>query len=157
MDQNNAMPAPPPMGAASKSLEAILEEYLVKKAPFALPAGLKEFIVKVSPWLALIGIIISLPFILMFLGFGSFLYAFGAYGYRGSWFYLELIITAVTIVLEALAIPGLFKRELKAWRLVYYAALLQIVNSLLGGGIIGALISGLISLYFIFQIKEYYK
>jgi hypothetical protein len=35
-------------------LEAMLDEYMVKKAPFALPPELKEFIVKVSPYLIII-------------------------------------------------------------------------------------------------------
>ena len=157
MDPNNATPPAPPAGSSAKALEGILEEYLVRKAPFALPTGLKEFIVKVAPYIAVLGIILALPLILLALGLSNFIYSFGSYAYRAGWYYPTLILTAATIVLEAMAIPGLFKRSLKAWRLVFYATLAQLVNSLISGGILGALVGALISLYILFQVKSYYK
>ena len=42
-------------------LEAILDEYMVTKAPFALPQEVKEFIVKVSPYLVIIFAVMALP------------------------------------------------------------------------------------------------
>ena len=134
-----------------------MEEYLVRKAPFTLPTGLKEFIVKIAPWLSILGIILASPIILVLLGVGGFLYSLGVYAYHGGWFYPMLIVSAGIIALEAAAIPGLFKRSRKAWRLVFYAVILQLVYNLLSGGIIGALVAGLISLYVLFQVKEYYK
>jgi len=147
----------PPTGASAKSLEVFLEEYLVRKAPFALPAGIKEFIVKVAPYLAMLGIIFALPLILLALGFDNFMYTFGGVAYRAGWYYPTLILTAVIIVLEIMAIPGLLKRSLKSWRFVFYATLVQFVSNLLGGSIVGALVGGLISLYILFQVKSYYK
>ncbi|MDO8626324.1 MAG: chromate transporter [Candidatus Magasanikbacteria bacterium] len=150
-------PTPPLSGSGVKSLEGILEQYLVTKAPFSLPANIKELLVKIAPWLSVLGIIIALPVILIFLGLGSFMYSFGGMAYTGSWYYLGLVVAAATIALEAVAIPGLFKRSLKAWRLIFYAVLLQLVSNLIGGNLISAVLSGLISLYFLFQIKSYYK
>ena len=43
------------------TLIATLDEYLVKKAPFALPDGVKEFIVRFGPWISLVLLVLSLP------------------------------------------------------------------------------------------------
>lgn len=150
----------PGLGPA-KSLEGFLELYLVKKAPFQLPAGLKEFIVKAAPWLSLLGLIIGLPIILTAFGISALSFNilgnYGGFYGAGFSFYPYLILTGVIVVLEAIAIPGLFKRSLSAWRFIFYASLLQIVSGLVSGHILNALITGLISLYFLFQVKEYYK
>ena len=42
------------MNASLSKLESTLEEYLVKKAPYQLPADVKEGIVKFGPWIILI-------------------------------------------------------------------------------------------------------
>jgi hypothetical protein len=139
-------------------LETTLEEYLVKKAP-ALPENIKEFIVKFAPWLTLIFILLLLPAILALLGLGTILLPFSYLGgvSAGFTYTLSMIISVITLFLEALAIPGLFKRELKAWRLVFYATLVNALSSLFQGNIIGAVLSTLISLYILFQVKSYYK
>ena len=140
----------------TKSLEEFLELYLVKKAPFALPVGVKETIVKLAPWLTVIGIVFSLPFILLALGISTVGFGLSALG-SDFGYYAQLLLVGVGIVLEVLAVPGLFKRAAGAWRLAFYAILLSLLNSLVGGHILNTIIGGVIGLYVLFQVKEYYK
>ena len=70
---------------------------------------------------------------------------------------LQGLISLLALVLEAVAIPSLMKRSLKGWHLVYYAALVSAVGELLGGQIVSMIISLAISMYFLFQVREYYK
>lgn len=143
--------------AAPAGLEAQLELYLVKKAP-ALPVGLKEFIVKFAPWLTLILMVLLLPVLLAALGLGALLLPASYLGGAGSGFFytITLIGTGAVLVLEGLALPGLFKRLLSGWRLLFYATLINAIISLLGGNLISALVGALIGLYVLFQVKSYY-
>lgn len=142
-------------------LENLLELYLVKKAPFALPAGLKEFIVKFSPWINLVFLILFLPALLAAIGFSAMMspWAYrGMFGYGyGFGYYLQLILGGVAFVLQLIALPGLFKRQLSAWNLIFYSVLVAAVADFVRGNIMGLIIGTLFGLYILFQIKSYYK
>lgn len=138
-------------------LEKELEKIFVKKLP-ALPKKLKEFIVNYGPWLAVILLVLSVPVILAFMGLlitTTSLMFLG--GFRGCFYIISVLMGMVMIVLQIMAIPGLFKKKIKAWRLLFYisviSALLSLIKFDLGGLIIGAGISW----YVLFQIKSYYK
>jgi hypothetical protein len=139
-------------------LETQLEEYLVKKAP-ALPPNIKEMIVQWGPWITLVLLILSLPALLALFGLGAMLAPFSFMGgaRAGAGYMLSLLTLAVQLVLEGMAIPGLMKRQMSAWRLMFYATLVGAVSSLLSGSIVGMLVGTLVSLYFLFQVKSYYK
>ncbi len=143
--------------SALNQLETTIDLYLVKKAP-ALPPNAKEAIVKFGPWIILVLFILALPLVLALLGLGTFLAPFSFLGGVGAGFnyILAMIVLAVTLVLEALAIPGLFKRTNKAWYLVYYSVLLSALSSLLQLNLFNFLIGSLISLYILFQVKSHY-
>jgi len=140
-------------------LENLLEEYLVKKAPFTLPANWKEAIVKFAPWISLILMIVALPAVLALFGLGAVLTPFSYLGglRAGFGYTFGLIVSAVSVVLEAIAIPGLFKRTRQGWNFVYYATLVGVVENVLHFNIGGLIIGSLLSLYILFQVKEYYK
>lgn len=145
--------------SALAQLEGTLETYLVDKAPFAIPAEWKELIVKFSPWLTLIMMIVVLPPLLGLLGLGAILTPFSYIGgiSYGINYTVGLIFSAVILVIEALAIPGLFKRSIGGWRMVFYATLLNAVQNLISFNIGGLIIGSLISFYVLFQVKSYYK
>lgn len=145
--------------SALGQLEDTLETYLVDKAPYSIPSEWKETIVKFSPWIALILMIIALPAILGVLGLGTILMPFSFIGglRMGYNYILSLIFSVVTLVLEAMAIPGLFKRSEKGWRLVYYATLLGAVENVLTLNLGGLVIGTLLSMYILFQVKSSYK
>ncbi len=152
----------PDLNASLGQLEKTLDLYLGQKAP-QLPKNVREIIVNLAPWLTLIGIVVSLPLVLLALGLGAlatpFMFLAGpAAGVSyGVSYTVSMVILAVALVLEAMAIPGLFKKSRKAWKLVYWAVLVSLVSNLFSFNIVSGLVGALISLYFLFQIKEYYK
>ena len=147
-------------------LEKILDEYMVKKAPFAIPQGGKEFIATVSPYLIIICAIAVLPIIFAALGLATLLSPFammGGYGYGlgfgwGFSAIISLVVAIVTIVIEIMAVPGLFKRTKGSWRLVFYASIVSLIGGIISiNGIVGAIIGAIIGWYILFQVKELYK
>ena len=143
------------------ALEGTLDEYFGKKAP-SLPQNAKEIIVKIAPYLAIVSIILSLPAILMLFGLGSLATMLAPLGGISSvasiptmWVSILLLIPAV--ILEVMAIPGLFARTLAAWRYMYWAELLSVVSSLVQLNIVGALLNTLIGFYILFQVKSFYN
>src|SRR5688500_14577892 len=119
-------------------LDKNLDLYLVKKAP-ALPKGAKDAIVQFGPWIVLVLFILTLPVILALLGIGTVLSPFAYMGGAGEGilYTISMIIIAVALVLEAMAIPGLFKRQMRGWTLMYYSVLLSALSNLLNLNIIG--------------------
>jgi len=140
-------------------LEDLLDEYLVKKAPFTIPDKWKEAIVKFAPWINLILMILALPALLALFGIGAFLAPFSYLGglRTGMAYTLGLIVASIAIVLNALAIPGLFKRTRQGWMFVFYATLIGVVENAIHFNIGNLIIGSLLSLYMLFQVKSYYK
>jgi len=136
---------------APKDLIGFLDYYLVKKAPFQLPDGFKQFLVKFGPWIALVLIVISIPFLLLGLGVG----AVAAVG--GSMLLPAIIVSCISLVLRGMALPGLFARKMSGWKLLFYAQLVSMVSSLIIGAWVSVIIGGLISLYVMFQIRSLYS
>ncbi len=136
------MPQPNTLTGFADQLESKLLTFFTQKAP-ALPKGVKEFIVKIAPYLVLIGLILLIPSLLFLFGLGSF--------------YGSIVTIVVTAVLELMALPGLYKRLRKSWQYLFYSQLVGIASQLIQLNIVGALFSALIGFYFLFQIREYYK
>lgn len=145
--------------SALSQLEDTLELYLVDKAPFSIPSEWKDLIVKFAPYLTLLGIVMLGLSLLSAFGFTSmmgpsFMY-FGAFR-LGFGYWLMLGFLAATLVLEGLAVKPLFAKEEKGWKLVFYAALVNTLYSIINfsfGGLIGLVIL----FYVLFQVKSYYK
>lgn len=167
MEENVKQEAPKSGGSDLKGLvaqlEAMLDEYMVKKAPFALPAGVKEFIANVSPYLIILFAIMALPAIFLALGlsavFAPFAMMGAAYGHGwGFGVVISLVATVVVLVMEVMAVPGLFKRAKASWRLLFYASIVSLIGSILSiSGIFGGIIGAIIGWYILFQMKELYK
>jgi hypothetical protein len=144
-----------PTTEAPKDLIGFLDFYLVKKAPFQLPDGAKEWIVQFGPWITVVLLILTLPLLLVALGLGTILMPFGGVGYASGFGILTLFVV-VEIGLMIAALPGLFNRKMGGWRLLFYSQLISIVYSLLSRNIVSGLIVGLISLYILFQVRPLY-
>jgi hypothetical protein len=140
----------------------MLDEYLGKKAP-AMPDNIKDTLVSFAPYLAIIGIIFSLPAIFAILGIGAMMGPFSAFlgaPYMmsfGASYYIGVVGLIISAIFDGLAIPGLFKRSMSAWRLMYYSSLVTFVASILQGNLGSAILGGLIGLYILFQVKNKYK
>lgn len=142
-------------------LEDTLDEYFGKKAP-QMPEGLKEFLVKIAPYLTIIGLIFTIPGVLFLLGMGGLASVLAPFGgaeavvsTTGLW--LSAILTIPVIILEIMAIPGLFSMSKKGWRYVYWACLVSLVTSLVQFNILNLIIGGAISFYVLFQLKNKYS
>jgi hypothetical protein len=139
-------------------LEKFLEELFTKKISYALPIKAKETIVKIAPWITLIVIVLSLPAIFALLGIGSFALGIGAMSSR---YYIGVIVLIIQVVLMIMAFPGLQKRQIKGWKMVYYSDLVSAVYALFSaysfGDLIWSLLGTCIGLYLLFQVKSYYK
>jgi len=144
-------------------LEAILDEYMVQKAFFTFPLGLKEFLVAVAPYLIIISVILSIPLFLSVLGLGAMMMPLGIVaGGWGMGFGLKalvtLIMTGVVVAIEVFALPGLFAKKRSAWRLLFYASIVSFIGSILSfNGLVGGIIGALLSWYILFQVKDMYK
>lgn len=158
MKKETSIRSVPDVKTLLAKLDAFLELYLIKKVP-NLPENIKEFIVKVFPYLSIVAIIFSIPGLLILLGLSTYsspVYVLGGARYTfGS--ILSLILLLATLVLEGMAIPGLFSRKASSWKLIFYVALVNAVSALLSFNLGNLIIGTAISLYFIYQIKSYYK
>lgn len=136
------------------------DEYLVKKAP-ALPNNVREIIVKFAPWISIITLVLSLPAVFALLGLGGLasgmMWATNyGYGYTGG-YWLAMVVLIVTLVMQGLAIPGLFARTKMGWNWSFYAVLVGAVHNLVIGSWFNLVIGLLVSCYFLFQVRSYYK
>ena len=140
------------------SLEELLNEYLGRKAP-QLPANIKESIVRFAPWITLVLILLSLPAVLVLFGMGRLLTTWSYIGgvQYGMSYTISLIILAVSLVLEALAIKPLMTSSKRGWNLVFYSTLLGIVSNIIWFNPGNLIIGALVPLYILFQIRSYYK
>jgi hypothetical protein len=141
---------------APKDIIGFLDFYLVKKAPFQIPDGAREWIVKFGPWITVVLLVFSLPLIFALLGIGAFLAPFGGLGYATG-FGMTALFVLVSVALEIFALPGLFARKMSGWKLMFYAQIASAVGSLVAGAIVSGLVGALISLYVLFQVRSLYK
>jgi hypothetical protein len=144
--------------SAMKGLEEWFEEHLHKKAPFHLPDQVKEWIVTYGPWIDLVILILSAPFILAALGLSLVFLPFAAIAspFHSGIGIVHWAVALAAFALQVMALPGLFKRHMSSWRLLYYATLIMAVSDLLARDIFGLIIGTAISLYILFQIKSKY-
>ena len=158
--------APEQSQAASplSGLEGFFDTYLRVKAPFQLPVGAKEFIVKYGPWITLVILIlvaiVIVPLTLLALGLTAATAPYAVmsgYGGQSLMGFVYIGIGIAILVMEAIAIPKLMKRQISGWRLIYYASLLSALNSLLSLSILSLVIGLVVSMYILLQIREYYK
>ncbi len=139
------------------ALKNLFETYLFKKAP-ALPVKVRDFIVLVAPWVTILSIIAALPAVTILFGLNAFLPGMFYYQMAGANnFNLVLILELGALVINALALPGLFHKKIAGWDWAYYAVLIQTLASLLSANIVGGIVGLAIALYLLFQIKSYYK
>lgn len=139
-------------------LENKLGEFFTKKLP-ALPETAKEMIVKFGPYITVIMLVLAIPVILAVVGIGMAATPFAFLGgVRGGIGYIiTLVLGLIMMVLEIMAIQGLFKRQMKAWKLLFYISLISALSALISFNL-GSLIIGTgISWYILFQIRSYYK
>jgi hypothetical protein len=145
-----------PAAPAPKDLVGFLDFYLVRQAPFQIPDGGREWIVKFGPWITVVLLILTLPILLFALGLGVIWIPFGGVGYASGFGVLTLFVL-VELGLMIAALPGLFARKMAGWQLLFYSQLVNIAYNVLSGHVVSALLGGLIGLYILFQVRPLYR
>ncbi|MBD3279467.1 MAG: hypothetical protein GF390_02020 [Candidatus Pacebacteria bacterium] len=137
-----------------------------------LPEGLTKFLVKIAPWLALLG------------GIGGILGGLSTLTMRGqmnqtgvgvmaevmaqladispAYFILTGLISIASGVLLLLAFKPLREKKLLGWVYLFWNMVLSVVQSVLGvvmayGSVVGAVIGLLIGVYILFEVKPHFK
>ncbi len=129
---------------------------LVAKLP-QLPHNVRAIIVKIAPWLTIVGIVLAVPGILAVFGMTVFWGAAAALTPTlGTGVLISIAFAAAMVVLYIMALPGLFHRKTSGWRFMYYAVLIGAVQSILALNIVGLVVGTGISLYLLFQVKDLY-
>jgi hypothetical protein len=143
---------------APKDVMGMLNYYLATKAPYQIPTRGREWIVKYSPWINLVLLVLFAPAILLVLGLGvaTLPFSVGAPAAAGG-LGLAMIALIIQVVLMVVALPGLFARKASGWNFLFYSAVLNLVYNLLSLQIVLGIVNAVISLYILFQIKNYYK
>jgi cation transport ATPase len=135
-------------------------EDLFKKLP-SLPKNTKEVIVANASILNYIVIALTAYSLVMLFGFSSYFSTFASLVPGHSLFgftnILAIAFLAISLVLFFKAIPGLKNRKIDGWNMMFYALLVELIYSFFSGNLIGQLFGTAIGLYFLFQVKEYYK
>jgi len=141
-------------------VDVSLAPFFHKKIP-SLPKNISELIVKYGPYLILLSIASSLFYFLSFMEVRSFGYRvfspFVSTARLGFPFFVSIVITALNTLLLIYALPGLFSRKLRSWKLLYFSVLLSFLQIITFRNILAPFISAFISFYFLYQIKSFYR
>lgn len=138
-----------------KTLETTLEKYFGKQAP-QLPKGIKKIIVDFGPWLLILGLLASLPGLITYFGFSS-VYPHYYMWRRSTLGMISVIISLAAYGFSIAALPGLLKKSIKGWRLLFYSSLISLLSPLIALNLVSFVVSAIISWYILFQIKSSYK
>jgi hypothetical protein len=138
------------------SIEHQLEQ-LFAKVPFHIPENWRQTIAKISPWITLVLMILALPLILAALGLSLFVTpaAVATGTSLGVGYWIGWVFILASIILEAVALPGLFKRSIKGWRFVFWSYILMVISHIFTFSI-GGIVGDIIGLYILFEIKNQY-
>jgi hypothetical protein len=149
---------PMKLPSSLNELEARIEEIVLTKLP-QLPDNVKEAIVKYGPYISLVLLIMGLPVIFAAIGLGALLAPLAFLGGVGAGvgFSIASLIALVTTVMSVIALPGLFKRKMSAWRMMFWVSLVNAIGSILSFNIGSLIIGTAITWYVLFEIKSYYK
>lgn len=143
----------------SLPLEKELAGIFKDKLP-AFPEEIKELLVKIAPWLALIGAVLGGIGLLFALVGGGFVAVatVGTEAYGSPWgYWVGMLSLALYVVICLIAFTPLRNRQRRGWNLLYYFQLLSLVVNLITLNIIGLLIGGFLGFWILFQIREKYS
>lgn len=148
-------------------LEKYADEYCIDKAPFQLPDGLKEFLVKYGPYILIAAIVLGLWGYLNLYWAYSTIYEYRAvygaiYDERTSYFWTPTLIVSFLASLTAFAIqikalPGLLARKKEGWEYMLYASLISLIPYIISFQVVNFIIGLVLGVYILFQLKYMYK
>jgi hypothetical protein len=164
---------------ALERLETKLDELLRKKAPVQLSDSSRKVIVEYLPWInLLLGLLVLYTAWALYhwahiardaLNYlNSLSQSLGGTGTTAPRLTVVVWLGIIALVIEGAlcvaAFPGARDRKKQGWNLLFYAALVNVVygvvisfSSYLGvGRLVWSLLTSIVGLYFLFQIRGYY-
>ena len=138
------------------NFEERLTEVFGKKLP-ELPEKFKRIIVNYIPYLMVILLILWIPIVLALVGIIITVTSFSIFTGTNGIYIISIICGLIMMVLQLKAIFGLFKKQIKSWRLLFYISLVNVIYCLLRQDFGGLIIGTGLFWYFLFQIKNQYK
>lgn len=126
-----------------------------------LPQGLVEFFVKVTPYLALLGAVLSLLSSPV-LGLLTVLTLITLNPLIVITTLISAVLALVVAVLLFMAYGPLKARQPKGWMLLFWITIIDAIQAVLGliyspSGVIGSLVFLAISFYVLYQMRPWYK
>lgn len=146
--------------ATTEKKMAALEGWLAPifaKAPH-LPAGFREFLATIVPWLSLIFGILGL---FALIGAGGFLSILGGVS-ELAWI-ISALASFIASVLQILAFKPLKNRKKKGWNYIFYSTIITTAASIIaialgyGSSAIGTVIGTVIGLWLLFEVRSLYR
>ncbi len=136
----------------------MMEEWF-SKLP-VLPVNIKEVLVKIAPWFALIfgilGVLGSIAATGLVAALSPVVLVGGGVGAVTGGI-VGMVLALVASVFTLMAYPGLKNRKVAGWNWSFYSQLVSVVSSVVALNLVGAVVGALIGFYLLFQIKSYYK
>ena len=126
----------------------------------AFPDNVKELLVQIAPWGALIIAVLGGLSVLSLIGLGSLLTAtsVGVDAYGSTWqMWISILALGLMAILAVLAFSPLRNRQRKGWNYLYYIELVSIVSSIVTLSFFSAIIGFLIGFWVLFQTREKYS
>lgn len=135
-----------------------MEDWFAKLPP--LPANVKDILVKVMPWLALVfgilGVLAAIAATGLMAALSPVMVLGGGVGVATGGV-IGALLAVVGSVLMLASFPGLKNMKIAGWKLAFWSQAVGVVSSVVALNLVGALISALVGFYLLFQIKSYYK
>lgn len=152
--------------AATTKRMAALERWMApifEKAPH-LPQNIRQTIVDIAPWLALIFGILAIFGLVSAGMIGSIMSMFSifSFGFRNISMLISMLAGLGAAVLQLLAYQPLTRKEKKGWNYIFYGTVLSVVAALVniivgyGYGAPGHIIGALIGFWLLFEIRGFY-
>ncbi len=126
-----------------------------------LPKGLVEFLVKLAPWLAILGAILGLVAGPLVAIAGSLGTLFSLSPSILIWTIVTVVLTLLNSVLLFMAFTPLKERAMKGWMLLFWSNVIGIVEGVVGlfwsqSSLISTILGIVIGLYILFEMKPFY-
>jgi hypothetical protein len=132
------------------AIEQSVEQVLGPNGKLVLPERHQLTFVRFLPWIALAFLPIHFFGVLLLLGVTAFATLFGSGSILGA------VLSALVLVLDVIALPGLFNRTRRGWEFFTYAAVVGAISNLTSLSLFGLLLSAAV-LWLAFQVKYQYR
>ncbi len=144
-------------------LERYGDEYFIEKAPFGIPESTKEFLVKFGPYIMIFFLVLGLlSYYSMYQTYNSiFQYGTLLWVAKDSFWttsmFVSITMSVISMGIQIKALPDLLARKKSGWEYTVYASLISFIPSIINIQLFSLIISLLISMYILFQLKYMYK